>query len=328
MSLSPQRSLLGRWLCAIALLIPSVVSADNFTVDGIHYVTTGNNTVAVTAGSTKYSGSVAIPSDVRANNQTYAVTSIGDQAFVNCGDLTSVTIPNSVTLIGTLAFSGCSDLTSVTIPNTVISFGEGVFVKCSGLTTVTLSSTLAAVPSRTFEGCSALTSVVIPGSAISIGDDAFFNCSALTSVTIPNSVTKIGANAFTACTGLTTLTIPKSVTSIDDYAFSGCSSLKELYCAAKMPPTCGFAVFEEVDTTTCVLLVPSESYDAYGKAAQWADFTNRVGYDFEGEEEPGTSGLESINSRILPTEIYDLQGRRVAQPRQGLYIVNGKTVKL
>ena len=42
-----------------------------------------------------------------------SVTSIGSNAFYNCGGLTSVTIPNSVTSIGNSAFYGCSGLTYV-----------------------------------------------------------------------------------------------------------------------------------------------------------------------------------------------------------------------
>ena len=38
---------------------------------------------------------------------TYSVTSIGDNAFVDCSSLTSVTIPNSVTSIGEGAFYDC-----------------------------------------------------------------------------------------------------------------------------------------------------------------------------------------------------------------------------
>ena len=40
------------------------------------------------------------------------VTSIGDSAFEECSNLTSITIPNSVTSIGDYAFFGCSNLTS------------------------------------------------------------------------------------------------------------------------------------------------------------------------------------------------------------------------
>ena len=59
------------------------------------------------------------------------VTSIGEQAFVDCSGLTSVTIGNSVTSIGEYAFSGCSGLTSVTIGKSVTSIGQQAFYGCS-----------------------------------------------------------------------------------------------------------------------------------------------------------------------------------------------------
>ncbi len=56
-----------------------------------------------------------------------SVTSIGNYAFENCTNLTSVTIPDSVTSIGRYAFYDCTSLTSVTIPNSVTSIGDGAF---------------------------------------------------------------------------------------------------------------------------------------------------------------------------------------------------------
>ena len=45
------------------------------------------------------------------------VTEIGEYAFDNCINLTSVSIPDSVTTIGSYAFSGCNRLTNLTIPS-------------------------------------------------------------------------------------------------------------------------------------------------------------------------------------------------------------------
>ena len=104
------------------------------------------------------------------------MTSIGNQAFIECSGLTSVTIGNSVTSIGNYAFECCSGLTSITIPNSVTSIGDGAFLGCSGLTSVTIGN-----------------------SVTSIGEGAFYDCSGLTSVTIPNSVTSIGWAAFNGC---------------------------------------------------------------------------------------------------------------------------------
>ena len=65
------------------------------------------------------------------------VTSIGDNAFMRCFNLTSVTIPESVTNIGEHAFCG-SGLTSVTIPESVTNIAWGAFSNCYDLTSVTI----------------------------------------------------------------------------------------------------------------------------------------------------------------------------------------------
>ena len=46
---------------------------------------------------------------------------------------------------------------------------------------------------------------------------------------------------------------------------------------------------------------------------------------FDGEN---TTALTLVNSenRTVNSEVYDLQGRKVAHPTKGLYIVNGKKV--
>ncbi|MBQ0009863.1 MAG: leucine-rich repeat domain-containing protein, partial [Ruminococcus sp.] len=68
------------------------------------------------------------------------VTSIGNYAFWNCYNLTSITIPEGVTSIGIAAFAYCSGLTSITIPVSVTSIGYGAFSGCSGLTEITVAS--------------------------------------------------------------------------------------------------------------------------------------------------------------------------------------------
>ena len=75
------------------------------------------------------------------------VTIIGESAFAECKNLTSVVIPEGVTSIGSPdfddcdvphngpwpVFSGCSSLTSVTIPRSVASISDFAFDDCSGL---------------------------------------------------------------------------------------------------------------------------------------------------------------------------------------------------
>ena len=117
-------------------------------------------------GGGNCTGAVVIPD---------GVTSIGQDAFLFSGELTSVNIPDSVTSIGRSAFHANFKLTSITIPANVTSIGREAFWNIDKLATVTFA----------------------PGSKLtSIGDFAFVYAKGLKSIKIPASVTSIGKNAF------------------------------------------------------------------------------------------------------------------------------------
>lgn len=68
------------------------------------------------------------------------VTRIGSEAFRNCYNLTSITIPDSVCGIGYQAFLNCYSLTSITIPDSVWSIEDSIFYGCSRLESITIPS--------------------------------------------------------------------------------------------------------------------------------------------------------------------------------------------
>ncbi|MEN8783477.1 MAG: leucine-rich repeat protein, partial [Akkermansiaceae bacterium] len=192
-------------------------------IDDLGYTTTEGK-VTITDCDEAATGEIVIPPTIEGKT----VTSIGNEAFKNCTDLTSITIPDSVTSIGNGAFNGCTSLTSITIPDDVTSIGDYVFQNCTSLTSITIPDNVTSIGESAFGSCTDLTSITIPDSVTSIGNGAFYSCTSLTSITIPDSVTSIGEGVFQDCSSLTSITIPDGVTSIGDYAFAGCTSLTSI----------------------------------------------------------------------------------------------------
>jgi hypothetical protein len=61
------------------------------------------------------------------------VTAIGEAAFYECYNLTTITIPVSVTVIENFAFAKCNNLTGITIPTGVATIGDRAFEGCENL---------------------------------------------------------------------------------------------------------------------------------------------------------------------------------------------------
>lgn len=130
-----------------------------------------------------------------------SVSTIGYDAFRDCGRLMSITISDSVTAICDGAFYGCSALTEVTIPESVTSIGGQAFGECRSLKNITIPEGITNI-FATFVECISLEKIVIPEGVSSI-EFAFRNCSNLKEITIPGSVTYIGGEDFKNCSSLT-----------------------------------------------------------------------------------------------------------------------------
>lgn len=156
------------------------------------------------------------------------VICVGDIAFMDCTDLTSVVIPDSVISIGDAVFNGCTGLTSVTLSSKITKIKSNAFAYCSSLSSITIPNGVTDIEFNAFIGCTSLTNVVIPDSVTSIGYQVFKNCTGLTSILLGNGIVSIGASAFECCSSLTNIAIPNSVVSIGDSAFGWCSSLTSI----------------------------------------------------------------------------------------------------
>jgi alpha-tubulin suppressor-like RCC1 family protein len=135
---------------------------DTFSHNGINYIVIDpiNYKVAVYNNS-GFSGDANIPATVLYNASTYAVTIIGDNAFMNAGNLTSVSIPETVIGIGPNAFYACNGLTSIIIPNSVTNIDSHAFALCNNIISVTIPNSLISIANYVFGGCHSLVSFTI-----------------------------------------------------------------------------------------------------------------------------------------------------------------------
>jgi len=278
-------------------------SIDNFsgyltiiTINGINYTLNANNTATVTGTTITI---LDIPATINYNNIVYNVTSIGNDAFKNKPNLTSVVIPDSVTSIGNYAFEFCTSLTSVTIgdnvttigirafrgtsltsvtiPDGVTSIGRGVFYQCTSLTSVTIGNSVITIGDTAFKECTKLTSVTIPDSVITIGSGVFQDCTSLTSVAIGNSVTTIGSYAFYQCTSLTSVTIGNSVTSIGNDAFRYCTKLTSVTIPNSVTSIGGVTFFNCTNLMSVFIVDSTKITTVYANS-----FTDLRGTDLRG----------------------------------------------
>ena len=155
------------------------------------------------------------------------VTDIVYNAFADCGALAQVTLPSKLTSIECWAFTGCEKLASIAFPGTLQAIGEEAFAY-SGLTSVSLPKSITDLGNRAFLSCENLTSVNLPDTMTYLGNSAFENCIGLTEVVLPQSMIEVGDGAFYGCENLKTVSFPSNIKTIGDSVFSGCSSLQDI----------------------------------------------------------------------------------------------------
>ncbi len=256
-------------------------------------------------------------------------------------------IPENVTTIANYAYSNC-ELTAIYIPSSVKSIGTYVFDYCSGLKSIVVSDDNTVYDSR--DNCNAIIETatntlifgcqktIIPNAITTIKSYAFFGHSTLTSISIPNTITTIGQNAFYKC-GLSSITIPNSVNTISDFAFYCCDNLSSIVLGEGLK-SLGWSSFDSPNIKTITLLgtvppqvhslgafrnyyatlyVPTGTKDAYQNADEWDKFWNIIEFD--------PSGIQNITfGKNANLPVYDLNGRRLQEPANGINIIGGKKV--
>ena len=157
-------------ITTLSLLLSNFLFAA--TVDDLSFRLINSGTeYSVTDCSTSASGALSIP-------DTYdgiPVTTISEDAFLNCNNLTSINIPNSITTLGWYCFEGCTGLTSITIPGSINTIPYRAFLDCVNLTNVVLEYGVETIEFGAFAYCFRITNLEIPDSVVDIENGAFYD---------------------------------------------------------------------------------------------------------------------------------------------------------
>ena len=195
----------------------------DFEVDGIYYkiVDEDSRLAMVTykgrdwnAYDNEYRGAIVIPNIVTYRNHDYSITEIGDYAFRDCSEMTSIAVSESVWHIGREAFSGCEALKEIHINNlsawcemsfydvlddagdSPFHYADGLYLNGKLITDLVVPEDVTEIGAHAFEGYEKLRSVVLHDGIDAIYKSAFFNCCNLTDIELSKNIYYIGAYAF------------------------------------------------------------------------------------------------------------------------------------
>ena len=222
-----------------------------------------DNGVVITDCRKDLKGHVDIPSEI----EGYPVTTISENAFDTCEQITSVSIPATVQFIESYhcPFYQCqavekiivdednqyytSDESGVLynksktellrypagntaeefiIPETVTTIKKYAFSHAKNLKKITIPDSVTTIEVLAFLATWKLEGIVIPDSVTKLAVNAF-SCSGIKSAVLPSGLTTIESRLFDCCTSLESVFIPASVTYVDMFAFSMCDKLKDIY---------------------------------------------------------------------------------------------------
>lgn len=268
-----------------------IVNASDFVVNGIAYnaLSLTDLTCEVTSNSSPYSGDIEIPEKVTYQNRTFTVIGIGDNAFDQCGELTSLLLPNTLTYIGRYAFSCCEKITKLSVPGSVMTIGWEAFFGCTNMKNLRLDDGDSTLETECNPGtgqhgvfyyCN-IDTLYLGRNLLDRGETYFSNGSyskyrnTLSEVTIGNCVTKISKKTFPN-PKFKRLVIPSSVVKIENDAIFA-PDMEEL-------------VFEDGDTPIQLGLMTSTTASMYPEG-EWGIF--------------GISGIKTLyigRNLLLPTE--------------------------
>ena len=239
--------------------------AQKVFIDSIYYTLDNTAMTAQIAVQSKTTaiGDIVITDTVTYEGANYAVTSMADDAFAGCVQLTSIVLPQTLRNLGKNAFLRCTNLTSCIIPDSTITEIPFEAFWGAGLIEFRVPEGVTYIEQRSFEQMPNLQRVYLANSVQSVSPWAFYILDALQdpiyndslfvlmpmnyqgAYTIPTGIQVIYKSAFYGCTKITSLTIPEGVKRIEHYGlmFSLNAVIKTLHLPASLEYVTPGAIF-------------------------------------------------------------------------------------
>jgi len=198
------------------------------------------------------------------------LTVIPEQAFINCSNLTGISLPATITSIENYAFKNNKSLQNLVIPDSVLTIGRESFFGCSSISSLNLGTNVKTIGYGAFEGCSSITEIAVPDSVTLLGDRVFKDCAELESVELGEGVTTISSYCFSGCSKLTSVTMSDNVVIISDNAFSDCKKLATLTLSNTLENIgkntfAGCSELSELIIPDTVFFIDSNAFENCGK---------------------------------------------------------------
>ena len=181
---------------------------------------------------------------------------IGDNAFMGCSNLVTITLPDGIRHFGKNPFKECVALKYINssfastdglclvfdnaiksfaigsgerhyiVPEGIVSIDEEAFSYCVSLRDIIIGNDVESVESGAFYYCIALENVILGDRVNMVGNNAFMGCSNLTNIILGSRISTIGESSFYYCSNLANVAFGRGGQSIGNSAFRGCSALK------------------------------------------------------------------------------------------------------
>ena len=222
-------------------------------------------------GPSSYKGDVSIPSFILTGENdefVFRVMEIDQNAFYNCTEVTSISIPFSVIRIVNDAFKGCSGLTKFTVNENNQSYKD-----VDGVLFSKDSRMLVKYPAK-----KETTDYIISEDVSLICTDAFMDNTFLRKIGVGNFVTAISDHAFKNCTALEEVELGGNVRIIGAESFKNCPKLSLINAHGIFPPHNSPTVFDDATKETAKLYVPKGQLNNYKRRLEWRDFKNAQEY--------------------------------------------------